>query len=212
METVDGGNVRIACSDGTTVNVSLAGATTLQDVIDRFNAQGGGAIQAGLVSQGNGLLITDLTRGAGTTRIEALNSSPAISDLGLDVTATGSQLIGRDVNPVRVDSPFTALLELRDAMSKDDRLGITSAGQRLDGIIKRMQEVQGQMASRARMMSDRADRVDTEISATKVLLSNVRNVNMAEAAVRFAQLQTALQANMSTASKVLNLSVLDYLS
>jgi len=39
----------------------------------------------------------------------------------------------------------------------------------------------------------------------------VRDVDMTDAIVRFQQLQTALQANLSTASQVLNLSLLDYL-
>ena len=45
-----------------------------------------------------------------------------------------------------------------------------------------------------------------------VLAYNYFDVDMAEAIVRFQQMQTALQANLATASKVLNLSLLDYLS
>jgi len=36
------------------------------------------------------------------------------------------------------------------------------------------------------------------VTATRVLLSDVRDVDLAEAAVRFQQLQTALQANLQT--------------
>ena len=58
---------------------------------------------------------------------------------------------------------------------------------------------------------DRRDRVEAESTATKSLLSDVRDVDIADAAVRFQQFQTALQANMQTASRVMNLSLLDYL-
>jgi flagellar hook-associated protein 3 FlgL len=211
VQTVDGGDLRITTASGATINVSLAGCATLQDVLDRLNAAGGGAITAGWVTKDNGLLITDNTSGAGTLTVEALNSSNALADLGLDVTASGHQLVGRDVNPLRVDSPFTALLALESGMQRDDRAALTLAGQRLEEIIKHMQEEQGKMASRAKVMSDRADRVEAEVTATKTMLSDVRDVDFAEAAVRFQQLQLALQANLSTAARVLSLSVLDYL-
>ncbi len=211
VQTADGGDLQITTASGATIDVSLAGCTTLQDVLDRLNAAGGGAITAGWVNEGNGLLITDNTGGAGTFQVAALNNSNALADLGLDVAATGNQLVGRDVNPLRVDSPFTALLELESGMQRDDRVALTLAGQRLDEIMKHMQEEQGKMASRARVMDERADRVETEVLATQTMLSDVRDVDFAEAAVRFQQLQTALQANLSTATQVLSLSVLDYL-
>jgi flagellar hook-associated protein 3 FlgL len=211
VQTEPGGDLRITTSSGATIDVSFAGCTTLQNVLDRLNAAGGGAITAGWVSTGNGLLITDNTTGSGTFRVQALNGSEALADLGLDGAVTGKQLVGRDVNPVRVASPFTALLELKAGMQSDDRKALTLAGQHLDAILKHMQQEQGKMASRAKIMDDRADRVDTEVTATQSMLSDVRDVDFAEAAVRFQQLQMALQANLSTAGQVLSLSVLNYL-
>ena len=60
-------------------------------------------------------------------------------------------------------------------------------------------------------MIDRADRADYEATATEVMRSDVRDADLAEAIVRFQQMQTALQANLSTASQVMNLSLLDFL-
>lgn len=53
--------------------------------------------------------------------------------------------------------------------------------------------------------------MENEVTAAQVLLSDVRDVDIAEAVIRFQQMQTALQANMSTASRVLNLSLIDFL-
>jgi flagellin-like hook-associated protein FlgL len=211
VPTAEGADLRITTASGVTIDVDLNGATTMQDVIDRLNSLGGGAITAGFVSQGNGLQITDNTAGGGTLAIAALNSSPALAALGLDVTATGNRLVGHDVNPLRTDSPFTALLELRAGLQDDKRLTLTTAGERIDRVLKKMQEVQGSTASQSKVMADRTERVDTETTATQVLLSDARDVDLTEVAVRFQQLQTALQANLSTAAKVLNLSLLDYL-
>ncbi len=211
IETVAGNDLRITTADGTTFEVDVDGAETLQDVLDLITAAGGGAVSADLATTGNGIVITDQTAGGGTLTIEAVNSSLALRGLGLDVTASGNQLIGRDVNPIRVNSPFTALLEIGEGLRTGDRLLLTRAGERLDGVMRRMQEVQGTMAAQAAAMAERAERVEAEETATRILLSDVRDIDFTEAVVRFQQLQTALQANLATAGQVLNLSVLDYL-
>ena len=198
---MQGGDFRITTASGQTIDVSLEDCATLQDAIDQLNQTGGGAITAGLASTGNGLVITDNTTGGGTVKIEALNGSTALASLGLDVTASGNQLVGRDINPLRVDSPFTALLELQSGMQRDDRAALTQAGQRLDRIMKRMQEVQGEMASRARVMTTAPTGSRPRSRPRKRCSANVRDVDFADAAVRFQQLQTALEANLSTASK-----------
>lgn len=212
VETATGADFQITTASGTTIDIDLDGATTLQDVIDLLNTQGAGAITASFVSQGNGLQITDNTVGGGTLTIAALNYSPALSDLGLNVTAVGNRLVGQDVNPLRVDGPFTALIELREGMTSGSRQTLLTAGERLDRIVAQMQEIQGQMASRAKVMSDRSDLIETETTATEVMLSDVRDINIADAAVRLQQLQTALQANLCTAMTVMNLSLLDYMT
>ncbi len=215
VDSVDGDDFRIATADGTTINVDIndlgLATATLQDLIDLLNARAGGAITAALASTGNGITITDNTVGGGTLAIERLNLSPAIDGLGLSVAAVGGLLTGADVNPVRVDSPFTALLELRDALTSDDSEGVSAAGRRLTTSLDRIQEVQGQLAAKAALMLERAHRIETERSAARVLQSDIRDADLTEAIVRFQQVQTALQANLATAARVMNLSLLDYL-
>jgi len=211
VNPVNGTDLRITTASGANVDVDLDGAQTMQDVLDRLNAAGGGAITAALNTHGNGITITDHTAGAGTLSIAAVNNSPTLVELGLDVTAAGGQLVGKDTNPQRVDSPFTALLELRAGMTTDDRIQMEHAGERIERVLIAMQQVQGQAASQARTMADRADRIATEQSAAQVLLSNVQDVDLTDAVVRFQQMQMALQANLQTASQVMNLSLLDYL-
>lgn len=215
VDSVDGDDIRIITADGTTIDIDIndleLASATLQDVIDLINTQGGGAVTAALATNGNGLTILDNTVGAETLRIERLNLSPAIDGLGLDVTAAGNVLAGEDVAPVLVDSPFTALLELREALQADDTRGISAAGQRLSTSLERMHEIQGRLAAKAAAMAERADRVENETTATRVLHSDIRDVDMAEAIVRFQQVQMALQANLATASRIMGLSLLDHL-
>ena len=112
---------------------------------------------------------------------------------------------------MKVDSPFTALLELREALASDDSEGISAAGRRLTTSLDCMQETQGKLAAKAAMMLGRTDRIENERTAVRILQSDIRDVDMTEAIVRFQQVQTALQANLASASRVMNLSLLDYL-
>lgn len=215
LHTVDGDDFRIVTADGTNVDVDLDDlnltTATIQDVVDLINTEAAGAVTATLTSSGNGIRILDNTSGGGALRIERLNVSPAIDGLGLDVAASGNLINGRDVNPVRVDSPFTAMLELRAALDTDDGQGVGFAAERLNRVLKHMQEVQGKLASKAAAMEDRAARLESESGAAQVLLSDVRDVDLGEAIVRFQQVQTALQANLLTASQVTRLTLMDYL-
>lgn len=211
VSTLEGDDIRIITAGGTSIDIDVDGLRTIQDVIDAFNAAGGGAISASLAANGNGITIIDNTVGGGTISINRINISPALDGLGLAVSAAGNTLVGDDPNPQRVDSAFTALIELREALELNDTRTITLAAQRLEGALTDMQEVQGRAASRARAMEERAVRFDDTISATRVLLSDVRDVDIADAVVRFQQLENALRANLATASRILNLSLIDFL-
>jgi flagellar hook-associated protein 3 FlgL len=116
------------------------------------------------------------------------------------------------VNPIRVDSAFTALMELQDGLRQDDTQAISWAGGRLDRALAQMQEVQGRMAARAQTMDRRSSGLADEQTAAQVMLSNVRDVDITDAVVKFQQMQTALQANLATAARIMNLSLLNYLS
>jgi flagellar hook-associated protein 3 FlgL len=215
VDSVDGDDIRITTANGTTIDLDVndlsLDTATLQDVIDLLNTRGGGAITAALANTGNGITITDNTVGGATLAIERLNLSPAIDGLGLDVAAVGGVLTGTDVNPVKVHSPFNALIELRQALANDDSEGISAAGRQLRASLDHTQDIQGHLAAKAAIMLQRADRIDNERTAARILQSDLRDADMTETIVRFQQVQTALQANLATAARVMNLSLLDYL-
>lgn len=215
VSTVEGDDFRIVTRNGTTIDIDLdaldLSTATIEDVVALINTRSGGAVSASQNVFGNGIRLVDNTLGADVFRVEKLNLSPAIDWLGLDVPGVGGVLSGRDVNPVRVDSVFTGLLELRDALERDDGRSISWAAERLGRVLADMQQVQGELASKARGMLDRAARVEAEVSATQVLTSDVRDADFSEAVIRFQQLQTALQANLATANRVMGLSLIDYL-
>lgn len=215
VTTVEGEDFRIVTASGVTIDIDVddldLSTATLTDLLDLINAQALGAVTASLAQAGNGIVIQDNTSGGGTLQIQRLNVSPAIDWLGLDVQSSSGQISGRDVHQSVVDSPFTALLDLKRALEADDAQAVGSAAQRLQRNMSHMQEVQGRLAAQARMMLDREVRVEAETTATQILQSDTRDVDLTEALVRFQQLETALQASLQTSARVANLSLIDFL-
>jgi flagellar hook-associated protein 3 FlgL len=61
-------------------------------------------------------------------------------------------------------------------------------------------------------LESRQNRLDDQNVATKSLLSSLEDTDFTEAVSRFQTLQTALQASLQTSGRMLNLSLLDFLS
>lgn len=211
VHTVDGNDFRIVTRSGASFDIDVDGVATMQALIDRINTATGGQVVASLTLNGNGLRLADQTGGGDTFRVEKLNQSPAIDDLGLTGTSSGGVITAADRNPLRVNSPFTALIELRNALRMDDQRSITFAGEHMAEVMNRMREAQGRLAAQAQSLVEREARLENESTATRVMHSDVRDVDIAEAIVRFQQLQTALEANLQTASRIMNLSLMNYL-
>ena len=94
-----GADFQAKLADGTTVDISLAGADTLGDVISTINAANNTKIKAELTSTGS-LRVTDLTTGATPFGLTAMNGSQALIDLGLSGTAAGSVSNGASLGTV----------------------------------------------------------------------------------------------------------------
>ena len=74
---------QVTQEDGTTFDVNLETAATVQDVIDAINTASGGAVTAAINDAGTGIKLTDSSAGPGTLEVTALNSSNAAADLGI---------------------------------------------------------------------------------------------------------------------------------
>jgi len=211
---------RILAKDGSTVDVNLDGAAAIQDVLDAINAAAaaaGVALTASLATTGNGIRIEDATGGAGWLAVERLNYSAAIDDLGLNKSAdsqAATELIGDDPNGIEPDSVFSALIALHAALvgggeSAEQR--ITLAAERINRFIDQTNRLQGVIGARSKAMSTRLEHTEDAVVATRALLSEAKDLDYNEGITRFQQAQMTLQANLMTASRMLQLSLLDYL-
>lgn len=94
------GDIRIGDRDGgPQALIALAGARTLQEVVDRINTGVAGVadVEVELNQAGNGLVVRDLSGGAGNLLVEDVSGSAA-ADLGIAVDAAVSEHNGGDLD------------------------------------------------------------------------------------------------------------------
>ena len=77
-------DLKITTRDGTKTSINLDGTTTVQDVITTISIATGGTVIAAINSEGTGLTLQDVSIGADTFEIEAINGSSAAEDLGIE--------------------------------------------------------------------------------------------------------------------------------
>ena len=210
-------DLRITDQLGTSYDINLDAAVTVQDVLDAINAAAGGAVTASLASVGNGIVLTDHTGGAGTLAVTRINDNGYFIDeeLGLQGTAGGNVLAGSDVNPIRPEGLFSHLIALRDALLlEDDNLAnaaITQAAETVKADEENIVNVYGRVGAQAKALEDRKLRIEDTVSAMEILRSDIRDIDYTEAITRYQNLYTALQANLMTGSQLSSLSLLDFL-
>lgn len=209
-------DLSITAKDGTTFEVDLDTAETIGDVIDLINqaAQDAGvSVTASLAETGTGLQIEDGSGGASPLVVGGANLSQAALDLGIDgrTSDMGTTLIGSEVNPRRTQGILDALLQLEDAMRRDDTRGISLAGERLDGLASQVTRMHGIVGARSQSMRTKLEQMEDTLVTTQIFLSEVQDLDFATAIMELQATQTRLQANLQTGSSLLNLSLLDFL-
>jgi len=207
---------RVKLKDGRTFEVDIDNDASVQDVLNSINsaAQAAGILSteftAQLVSTGNGIELVDLTVGA-KTQVVDLNNSGSAEDLGILGDSSDPSLIGRDRATVAVDSVFSHLIRLRDALLANDERGIEFATDKLETDISRAGEARADVGVRSRRIAEATGREeDLQIQDT-ALRSSIQDLDFTQAATRFASLQQQLEAGLAGAAKAVNLSLLDFL-
>jgi len=202
---------QITLSDGTAFDVDLAGAETIGDVIDIMAAAGPSTFGVGIDPGSGGLVLTDSSGGTGDFAVEPLNGSFAAQDLGILHSTTSATITGEDGAKVEVDSVFTHLITLRDALLENDIPGITFAGGKFEEDIDRAARARAVVGQRIDRASGMRQREEDEDLLDASLKSQAEDLDFTEASVRFSQLQTFLQATLATGAQSRNLSLLDFL-
>lgn len=213
--TAQGGaaDFQITSSAGTTFSVSIAGANTVQDVINDINsASGSSGVTASFATTGNGIVLTDTSGGSGTLTLTPENDSTAAVDLGLTNPAVGNVITGSDVNAVQSQGLFADLASLEAALNNNDTAGITAAGQSLQTDSQRITSTQGQAGAQVQELQGIQTTLTDQNTATQALIAQIQGTDVATAATLFSTLQTALQATLEASAANMNLSLLNYIT
>jgi flagellar hook-associated protein 3 FlgL len=209
-------DIRIEAGDGSAFEVDLDGAVTLNDVLDLINqaaTDAGVPVTADLASTGNGIRLSNGTSGSGSLTVSGVNGSQAAADLGLAglVSGGGTELIGADTNPVRTAGILDALIQLEEALATDDSQGISIAAGRIDALKEDVIRTHGVVGARSAAMSAKLEQMRSASVSTQVFLSNVQDLDFAEAVTRMQAAEIQLQASLQTAGRLLNQSLMDFL-
>ncbi len=101
------GTISISDGTGTTYQVDVSGAVTINDLATTINAATGGTINLGISANGSSLEIT----GAGPLVVGEINGGTTAGSLGLNATSQGGTLTGRDVRTMALPSTNLADIE-----------------------------------------------------------------------------------------------------
>jgi len=215
--------IKLAGGEQISVDLRPSDLATMQGVIDRVNAAIADAETAGTIPPGsvsaafadgpNALALRDLA-GAGTITIEKRNNSAAAQDLGLlegRYDAGSATFTAQDRSGLRVNSLLTKLMDLREALLRDDSDGIALAAEELESSVDGLASARALSGVFGNRVSQAKVRQEDQILFDETVRSRLQDLDFAEASVRFSQLQTQLQAGLQTGAQSQSRTLLDFL-
>lgn len=210
------------------IDLSPGDMTTLGNVVAVINQQINAALTAAgrpttaltasIGTTDNGIVFTQdpaITAGSGgSLRIERRNNSLAAIQLGLTEgswDAAGNRWVGVDKAKVRVDSVFTHLIDLKEALATNDEFGMQIATEELDTILDDVTRTRALVGGYSQRIGRQVARQEDLQVLDEQVRSRLRDVDFAQAATEFSLLQVQLQAGLQTAALSGRLSLLDFL-
>lgn len=211
--------------DGRSFRVSVSGLETVQDLLNAMSAAATSAgiastdFEAGLSSSGNAIVLQDHTVGTGSFQIVALSAngkqSWAAADLGFvgerANAGAGDTITSEDRAKVRVESVFTHMKALQDALLSNDTRGMAFAASKLQADLDQVLSARANAGVKMAWVQDTAERSKDLQLAEETMLSNLQGADMTEAITRFTQLMTQLEATLRVGATGSQMSLLDYL-
>lgn len=210
----DGYDLSIRSEDGDIqLMVKLDGAVTIGDVIDRINEvaeEQGISLEASIADDDNSIA---LTSGLGGLIVDNAPGSWAADDLGLRGVTFGADgtITGRNVHPVSPPGILDALIRLQNALRQNDDRAITLAAQRAQQVIEDATRIRGMIGARSQGVQMRLSQMQDAAVSMETFLSRIEDLDMASAITELQATQTTLQAGLMTSSKLMNISLMDYL-
>ncbi len=221
----------ITLRDGTSMEVDVAGVTTIQEVLDAINNQAANhpelplserPLEARLATYGNGIELVDRTDGPGTLTVSQSNFSVAANRLGLipegmssnseaGVAGEPAVLTGSDVNPSEAEGMFTALVRLQHGLETNDQWEISRAMELLNESVENLSFCRADLGARQQSLDLLSDRLDTEDTDLNQVLSVQYDADLVQVITEFSTAQTAFEASLRATAQISGMSLLNYL-
>jgi flagellar hook-associated protein 3 FlgL len=209
----------IVTRSGNRLYFDLAGAETVQDVIDRINSNPlNTTVTAQLATSGNGIQLVDSSVGAGTLAVESAEGSQAAKFLGfipngaVSVNGSGAQVLtSEDRHTLEADGVFNTLLRLRAALEEGNVEDIGRAINQLDVDISRVNFAAAEIGTRLQNLDVIGIRHEDENVQLQSALSQDMDVDLAEAISNLTARQFAFEASLRTAASLLQISLLNFI-
>lgn len=205
----DGVPLVIERRDGTTTNIDLAGAKTVQDVLDAINAEANLTATINIV--GNGISIDDTSTGGNPLFIDNTPISEALGIAGTEATGPGMPLVGVDTNQREVKGSMTIMAKLQTALLNSDNRELERLNKMLDAELTRINLVRGDVGGRLKVLDEVENRLADQSVQLQESLSKEYEVDVAEVITQIAQMQFNVQAAYQVSASTLQLNLFSYL-
>ncbi len=173
--------------------VTLSASTTLQDVINTVAASGLN-VAASINASGTGIDINSTS--ASTVAI--------VTDVGNDETASSLGMQGKN-------NLISTLTTLQKALQANDRTGIMNAMTNLDASLSTVNQVRAEVGGKVNRLDSRLSILENNNVENEVSLTYLRDTDITQASMDFFKQKAAQDAALSTAAKIMNTTLMDFL-
>lgn len=212
-------------SNGTEIMINLNGVQNVNDVINRINNQVDNftpalRIVASLATTGNGLVLT-APIGDAPIRVANAGGSQAATGLGLvpagslDTTGvnagTSNSIRGRDVSGLEVESIFSSLIRMRQAIEAGRPEDMRRIADGLESDLQRMSMARSFVGTRQQSLANTLDLSAEQQLQLKEIESNELDADLAQVISELAAREAALQASLQLMGQSTRQSLFDYI-
>ncbi|HAE37272.1 MAG TPA: flagellar hook-associated protein 3 [Candidatus Riflebacteria bacterium] len=178
--------------------IDLTGVKTVGEMLDKLsNSDNNFNLQAWISADGKRINLTN-TMGEPYIKVrDAGGKNPnTASTLGLGNTP----------------SLFTTMMDLRDNLLRNDAKAISEESiKNIDEDLRRVLNLHAEVGSKTNRANAAKEKQENITLNLKNMLSSVEDIDMAEAIIRMTEMETAYQAALQTGSRIMQMSLLDFL-
>ncbi|MCA8987820.1 MAG: hypothetical protein KDA78_09285, partial [Planctomycetaceae bacterium] len=205
---VGAGTLDITRRDGSVVNINLAAAVTVQDVLDAVNAIDPGNLVMTYSATGGNFKLNDQS-GTGPLTVADNAVSQGLGIVGSEDGVV--DLAGEDPNLRRSNGVIDLMIRLRDALEVGDNREIEIVGNLIQDSHADFNFLRGDVGGRLKSLDRYASiLVDQDIQIQESI-SEVFDADLATAITEFSNLQVTIQAAQQVAATTLQLNLFNYI-